>query len=132
MNYSSICHESRPVCLGTDLINQLRGLFDPGALIVIQNRAGAAGQTQLTFSLIQSSGGEHQRTDSSPLKLDLTLQVLEQDEVLQQNVPSEVAVAELQVHELQNGRELESETQNTFIFLTRKQRGQGHNKLLFV
>lgn len=37
----------------------------------------------------------------SPFELDLTLQVLEEDEVLQQYVPPEVAVAELQVHQLE-------------------------------
>lgn len=36
-----------------------------------------------------------------PFKLDLTLQVLEEDEVLQQNVPPEVAVTELQIHQLE-------------------------------
>lgn len=35
-----------------------------------------------------------------PLELDLTLEVLEENEVLQKNVPPEVAVAELQVHQL--------------------------------
>lgn len=38
---------------------------------------------------------------AGPFELDLALQVLEEDEVLQQNVPSEIAVAELQVHQLQ-------------------------------
>lgn len=36
-----------------------------------------------------------------PLELDLTLEVLKEDEVLQKNVPPEVAVAELQVHQLE-------------------------------
>lgn len=40
-----------------------------------------------------------------PLKLDLTLEVLEEDEVLQKDVPPEVAVAELQVHQLQQQEE---------------------------
>ena len=41
-------------------------------------------------------GGEQ----ALPLELDLALEVLEEDEVLQEDVPPEVAVAELQVHEL--------------------------------
>lgn len=44
---------------------------------------------------------------ASPFELDLTLQVLEQDEVLQQNVPPEVAVAELEVHQLEMKRKEE-------------------------
>lgn len=40
-----------------------------------------------------------------PLELDLTLEVLEKDEVLQKNVPPEVAVAELQVHQLEEKQE---------------------------
>lgn len=59
MNYSSACHKSHPVCLGMHLINQLRSLFDPSPLIIVQYRAGAAGQTHLTFNLIQSSGWKH-------------------------------------------------------------------------
>lgn len=71
MNYTSVFHESHAVCLGTDLINQLRSLFDPSPLIIIQNRAGAAAQTHLTFSLVQSSGGKHYRGQTGHL-LNLT------------------------------------------------------------
>lgn len=56
---------------------------------------------QLHFKLCRK---ELEGTEYPPFKLDLTLQVLEQDEVLQQDVPSEVAVAQLQVHQLYNGR----------------------------
>ena len=38
---------------------------------------------------------------SIPFKFDLAFQVLEEDEILQEDVPSEVAVAELEVHQLQ-------------------------------
>lgn len=41
------------------------------------------------------------QTRGSPFELDLTLQVLEEDQVLEQYVPPEVAVAELQVHQLE-------------------------------
>lgn len=47
---------------------------------------------------IEKRAGE----DSSclPFKFDLALKVLKQDEVLQEDMPPEVAVAELQIHEL--------------------------------
>ena len=50
--------------------------------------------------------GSEQR-HALPLELDLTLQVLEEDEVLQQDVPPEVTVAELQVHQLERKSETE-------------------------
>lgn len=44
---------------------------------------------------------------AAPFELDLALQVLEEDEVLQQDVASEVAVAELQVHQLESKKHKE-------------------------
>lgn len=38
-----------------------------------------------------------------PLELDLALEILEEDEILKQNVSSEVAVTQLKVHQLQKG-----------------------------
>lgn len=38
---------------------------------------------------------------SRPLELDLALEILEEDEILKQNVSSEVAVTQLKVHQLQ-------------------------------
>lgn len=49
-----------------------------------------------------------------PLKLDLTLEVLEEDEVLQKDVPPEVAVAELQVHQLQQQEKKKRSMSNVF------------------
>lgn len=71
MNYRSASHKSHRVCLGTNLINQLRSLFDPSPLIIVQNRAGAAGQTHLTLNLFQSSGGKNYRGQTIHL-LNLT------------------------------------------------------------
>lgn len=92
----------------TNLVNQLGGLLDPGGLVVIENTARTAEGEGISVSLLhstcsirgtstvfyQAEGG------CLPFELDLALEVLEEDEVLQEDVPSEVAVAELQVHQL--------------------------------
>lgn len=45
--------------------------------------------------MLFSSFSHSEQSRALPFELHLTLQVLEEDEVLQKNVPSEVAVAEL-------------------------------------
>jgi len=95
-----------PVGFRTDLKDQLSRLLDPRRLVVVQNAAGAVDQKQKRETQIDCVvvGRRQRRESASPLELDLTLQVLEEDEVLQENVPPEVAVAELQVHQLEGKR----------------------------
>ena len=51
-----------------------------------------------TEDMVQSNPTPH---NAIPFKFDLAFQVLEEDEILQEDVPSEVAVAQLEVHQLQ-------------------------------
>lgn len=46
---TGLSNRKPPFTAGTDLISQFRSLFNPSSLIVIQNRAGAAGQEPLVL-----------------------------------------------------------------------------------
>lgn len=88
----------------TDLVDQLCGLLNPCGLVIIENTVGAAEREGISVSTGLCCTGFYCFLPSGeqalPFELHLALEVLEEDEVLQEDVPPEVAVAELQVHQL--------------------------------
>lgn len=92
-----------------DLINQFSRVLYPRSLVIVQNTAGAVQEYKTVNTRTRSYTWTRfccprTRRNASPFELDLTLQVLEENEVLKQNVPPEIAVAELQIHQLRRQR----------------------------